>query len=420
MAARNLAWATLLGVVGLAAQGGARFLHTTWVGNTAPDRLGTLSALLSISVFLTLLGPAAAGIAAGRFAPAGAPRGPELLQALSTAMLWTGGGLTLVTAVVAATVTGPVGIVTCCALVLGYGAYLYCRGALIGSGRVMRAAGLDIATAVLTVLAVWLVVSHQWWDALLLPPTVGYLAFALLARPRPVRAGATEEERRTLRSFLVTNSVAQMATGALVPATMLCVEWFDRPGSSAFAAALALATPPNMIAQALLLVLVPHFATAPRTAAGGVARRHVLTLLGVSALLWVLLFGTMVLIAPQLLDLVYPGKFPEAADTLRALLVIMGVSSVAVLPTALLLGTGRERQQASAALAGMAVGLAALLVLAPRWGADGATAGFAAGIAVTAGLAFLLGLRSGPAAPTPGRADPVGPTDPSVELTTEG
>ena len=154
MAARNLAWATLLGVVGLAAQGGARFLHTTWVGNTAPDRLGTLSALLSISVFLTLLGPAAAGIAAGRFAPAGAPRGPELLQALSTAMLWTGGGLTLVTAVVAATVTGPVGIVTCCALVLGYGAYLYCRGALIGSGRVMRAAGLDIATAVLTVLAV--------------------------------------------------------------------------------------------------------------------------------------------------------------------------------------------------------------------------------------------------------------------------
>ena len=65
MAARNLAWATLLGVVGLAAQGGARFLHTTWVGNTAPDRLGTLSALLSISVFLTLLGPAAAGIAAG-------------------------------------------------------------------------------------------------------------------------------------------------------------------------------------------------------------------------------------------------------------------------------------------------------------------------------------------------------------------
>ena len=41
VAARNLAWATLLGVVGLAAQGGARFLHTTWVGNTAPDRLGT-------------------------------------------------------------------------------------------------------------------------------------------------------------------------------------------------------------------------------------------------------------------------------------------------------------------------------------------------------------------------------------------
>ena len=54
-----------------------------------------------------------------------------------------------------------------------------------------------------------------------------------------------------------------MATGALVPATMLCVEWFDRPGA-ALSPRHWRWPPPNMIAQALLLVLVPHFATAPR------------------------------------------------------------------------------------------------------------------------------------------------------------
>lgn len=414
LAARQLASATLLGVVGLAAQGAARFAHTTWVGNVAPERLGTLSALLSVSVFLTLLGPAAAALAAGRFAPQGAPRGPEFLRALTRDMVRLSGGLAILALVVAATLGGPTEAVLCVLLVVSYSWYLYCRGALVGAGRVARAAALDVGTAVLTLVAVAAVVQGHFWDWLLLPPTVGYVAFALGSLPRGSSTRLTAAESGRLRSFLRTNSVAQVATGALIPATMLCVEWFDSVHSSPFAAALALATPPNMIAQALLLVLVPHIATMARAHEGVVPQAHYLRLLLVTALGWLVLFGTMVVLAPWLLELVYPGRFPEAAGTLRVLLVVMGVASFAMTPTALLVGAGREREQAGAALGGVVTGLLALAVATPVLGSTGALLGFAVGIAVTAGLVLLLSLRPSRPQPRPLASHPAPDDDSTV------
>ncbi|MFN8044465.1 MAG: hypothetical protein U0Q08_00140 [Dermatophilaceae bacterium] len=407
MAARQLASATILGALGLAVQGAARFAHTTWVGNAAPDRLGTLSALLSVSVFLTLLGPASAGIAAGRFAPAGAPLAAAHRRELVRWMLRLSVALVPISVVVALTLGGPTEVVLCAVLVLTYAWYLFTRGALIGSGQVRRAAMLDIGTAVLTFAAVAAVIRGELWSWLLLPPAVGYAAFAVLARQPGPREELPAEQARLVRAFLVTNTVAQVATGALIPLTMLCVEWFDGANSSAFGAALALATPPNMIAQAMLLVLVPHFATIAAAYGGRVPRRHAVAVLAASAALWIVLFGAMVALAPWLLELVYPGRFPEAATTLRVLLVVMAVASFAMTPVALLVGSGRERQQAATALAGVLAGVAVLVVAAPTLRSAGALAGFAVGIAVTTVAALVLSLRE-PArqGPVPGQPPP--------------
>lgn len=395
MAARQLASATALGAIGLAVQGAARFAHTTWVGNAAPDRLGTLSALLSVSVFLTLLGPAAAGIAAGRFAPAGALHADAYRRVLAGWMVRLSLVLVLLSLAVATTLGGPTQVVLCAVLVLTYAWYLFTRGALIGAGRAARAAALDVGTSMLTFATVAVVVLGELWDWLLLPPAVGYAAFALAAyRPGARDDGLPVSDVLAVRSFLATNTVAQIATGALIPLTMLCVEWFDKGNSSAFGAALALATPPNMIAQAMLLVLVPHITTVAAANPAGIPLRHILTMLAASAALWLILYGLMVVLAPVLLDVVYPGRFPDAVTTLRVLLVVMGVASFAMTPMALLIGSGHERQQAGTAIAGLLAGVVVLALATPIARSEGALAGFGVGIAVTTLTSLALSLRN--------------------------
>jgi len=89
------------------------------------------------------------------------------------------------------------------------------------------------------------------------------------------------------------------------------------------------------------------------------------------------------------------------------LLVVMAVASFAMTPVALLVGSGRERQQAATALAGVLAGVAVLVVAAPTLRSAGALAGFAVGIAVTTVAALVLSLRE-PArqGPVPGQPPP--------------
>ncbi|MBC9936613.1 MULTISPECIES: lipopolysaccharide biosynthesis protein [unclassified Leucobacter] len=383
---------TVLSTAGMAAQGLARFLYTLAIGRLAgPEALGETSALLSIAVYLSLVLPAGLGIAASRYLPSSALAGAA--AGYLHRLFWASSlGLAVVAAPIAYIITEDIfAAASCAALVFSYNAYVYSRGILMGEDRILRATIADFVSSLvaLTALVAVLVAGVDW--ALLLPLATGYAIFAISARPRTIAGTIDAHERSMMRKFIRDATIGALATGGLLPATMVFVRAYDSPAQAGlFAAALSLATPASLISQAVNQVLIPHFS---RQQGDPIQLQSSLRkIFAVTAALFVLIFGALVLLAPAILTILYGERFSGGTSAMQVLLVVVFLISATCAPSAYLMASGHQRKYAQIWIIFFVLGTVTMIVASPSMGLWGALIGFAVGGGGGSIVVMLVGL----------------------------
>lgn len=387
---QSVASRTALITVGMGVQGVARLVYTIAIGRLASQgSLGDTSALLSMAVYLSLMLPAGLGVAASRFLPVLDFR-EGALHVLNR-WFWIGSLiLSIIAFPLALGITGdPMISITSVALVWSYSAYVYTRGVLMGEDRILRATVSDTVSSVVAISALMLVLTARIPWVLLLPLSLGYALFAFLARPRTNTSEASPEHKSTIKRFVRDSTIGALATGGLLPATMVFVRAFDTPLSAdLFAAALSLATPASMVSQAVNQVLIPHFA---RLSYDPVSiRRSNRRITAVTIAMFAAVFGLIIWLAPFILTVVYGEKFAEGVLPLQILLAVVFLISSTCSPSAYLVASGRQQVFASIWLVSFIAGTLVMVLASPSLGMWGALLGFTLGGGVGS-LAIIVG-----------------------------
>ncbi|QYI96119.1 hypothetical protein K0028_10350 [Curtobacterium flaccumfaciens pv. flaccumfaciens] len=398
-----MASSAVLATVGIGVQGVAKLLVTVVVGRVfGTETLGQTTALLSLSVFVALLWPNAAGNTASRFlaiALRGRRSDAAVNRLLGVSMLVSSVVLAAVTVPIAlAWGNGPGMVLGGAAVVVGYGLYCYARGAQLGYDRAPRVALWDSVTSVLALGLLVVACVARLEPFVLLPLAIGYTVFAIACWPRGNGfTSASREPAAGVLRFAAWNVLAVVTSNGLLQLTMISAQVVSSAhDAGVYAAAFTLATPASMLGQALGQVLVPAFAH--RTDGGSLRSRGALLLVVGFAAASAVVFGLVALLAGWFLPIVYPAEGSAAVADLRYLMVAVWVFTVALVPAALLLAAGRSRQVALASVAGFVVGAGLMAVLGPVAGVAGGTTGFLVGSAVN--LVAVVGLGARPVGAT--------------------
>lgn len=384
---RGLLSSTGILTIGLLAQGIARFLYTVVIGRfTGPEALGEVNTVLSLAVYLSLFWPAALGVTGSRYIPTSA-RGGEIRNAMLTHLkrsFWVSSalsvpvGFSLATALTESVSTG----VIAGALIGSYGAYTFVRGTLLGENRVVRVTVVDSVSSFAALTLLLMVVSFDATPLLLLPLTAAYLTFSALGWPRSARSAVERSVRRQLNRFTRTSTLWLVASGGLLPATMLFVQAFSSPvEAGVFAAAITLATPANMLAQAFSQVLLPHIAG--RSEGHTDIKRLFNRLFTATILGFTLVFGSLAFLTPWLLEFFYGDQYSAGAQPMYWLLLGVFLSSSSTVPISTLMGTGRERSVSLVSVVSVVLGTATMASLAPLFGTAGILAGYVGAVAIS-------------------------------------
>ncbi|WP_242090523.1 oligosaccharide flippase family protein [Curtobacterium sp. DN_7.5] len=398
----GVASAALLSTVGIGVQGAAKLILTVVIGRVfGTEALGQSSALLSLAVFAALLWPSAAGNTASRSLAIAMRNGRS-----DTAVNRRLGGSMLLASVVLAALTVPVAIawgngpgtvLGGVSVVVGYGLYVYARGAQLGHDRPRRVAVWDALTSTLTLALLVLACVTRAEPVVLLPLGIGYTVFAVACWPRGTAGTAGQQPTRGVLRFAAWNVLAGLTTNGLLQLAMITAQVSASPrDAGVYAAAFSLATPASMVGQAVAQVVVPAFAhrAEESTLRSPGAWRFVAGFSAATAVL----FGLVALLADWFLPLFYPGEGVAAVADLPFLVLGVWVFTVSLVPAALLLAAGRSRQVALASVTGFVVGVVLMAVLAPTTGVAAGSAGFLVGSAVNLVAVVVLGLRR-PTAP---------------------
>ncbi len=398
-----MASSAVLATVGIGVQGVAKLLVTVVVGRVfGTETLGQTTALLSLSVFVALLWPNAAGNTASRFlaiALLGRRSDAAVNGLLGVSMLVSSVVLAAVTVPIAlAWGNGPGMVLGGAAVVVGYGLYCYARGAQLGYDRAPRVALWDSVTSVLALGLLVVACVTRLEPFVLLPLAIGYTVFAIACWPRGNGfSPASHEPAAGVLGFAAWNVLAVVTSNGLLQLTMISAQVTSSAhDAGVYAAAFTLATPASMLGQALGQVLVPAFAH--RTDGGSLRSRGALLLVVGFAAASAVVFGLVALLAGWFLPIVYPAEGAAAVADLRYLMVAVWVFTVGLVPAALLLAAGRSRQVALASVAGFVVGAGLMAVLGPVAGVAGGTTGFLVGSAVN--LVAVVALGSQPIRPS--------------------
>lgn len=391
-------WALLknsgIATFGVLIQGLARFGYTILIGRVlGAQTLGEVSSLLALAVFVSLFWPTASGVAASRYIPRDRVAGFEAsptAAVITRSFLFSLPILSVGTFVVAYFLAHDIGsAIGAVILMAAYSAYAFTRGAALGSSRFLRVAVMDTVSSFASILLLALVLISGWHWALLLPLSLGYAVFAAANWPTRVERGSVD--RAEVRTFIATNSIAQVATGGLLQVAMLAAALADDPRNAGlFAAALSLATPAAMLGQSLNQVLIPHFAGMHARATGNIRASTIKVTAVVAAGLGVV-FGALAVAAPLVVEVLYGASYDGASDYMRALLIGVYIYAVSLVPAATLIATGRDRQYTVASVIGFLVGVAAMAVLAQSMGAWAAAIGYIAGAGISAVLTIWWG-----------------------------
>lgn len=370
---------TVLSSAGMAVQGLARFFYTLAIGRLAgAEALADASSLLSLAVWLSLVLPAGLGVAASRYFPV-----PAIAAAAAHQLrrwFWVS-ALTLAIASIpiALWLVGDLAIALSTALlVFTYSAYVFTRGAMMGEDRILRSTIADLISSLIAITALILVLVGGVHWALLLPLAVGYGIFALATVPHTEAAPASRDQRATMLCFLRDATLSGLATGGLLPMTMIFVRAYDSAlQAGLFAAALSLATPASLLSQAVNQVLIPHFARMHESPAA-MRQSHVKLLL-VTVALFAIVFAILIVLAEPILAIFYGDRFAGGAASMQALLAIVFLISATCAPSAYLVAAGRQRAFAAIWVSAFVVGTVTMVAASPALGMWGALLGFAIG-----------------------------------------
>ena len=403
-----MASAAVFSTWGIGVKGLARLGYTVLIGRAfGTETLGHASALMSLSIFVALLWPTAAGNTASRFVALALHRSESeaaVTKALGTSMLVS----SVVLGVAAVPVARALGngwtlSLLGAWLVVGYGLYAFARGAQLGYHRAGRVASWDTVSAAVALGALVAVVAGGQGALVLAPLALGYTVFAVACWPRS-RAGsgdAAPAVREALR-FAAWNVLAGLTTNGLLQLAMIAAQ-VVAPGREAgvYAAAFTLATPASMLGQAVSQIVIPAFAH--RGEGASLRNRGPLLVFGVFSLVAAVVFGAMALLAPWYLPLFYPAEGADAVPVLRLLMLGVYVFTVALIPAALLLATGRSRSVALVSVAGFAAGVVTIVATASSAGVQAGSVGFLVGSTINLVAVLWLALRAprpGPDAPS--------------------
>ncbi|MBD8139228.1 hypothetical protein IFT36_01545 [Frigoribacterium sp. CFBP 13605] len=400
-----MASAALLSTVGIGAQGVSRLIYTVLIGRTfGTEALGHASTLLSLSIFVALLWPTAAGNTASRFLALALHRrvsDAALVRVLGRTMLASSLLLGVATVPVAMALgNSPLVAVSAAGLVVGYGLYAYARGGRLGRHGAARVALWDSVSAAgaLGLLIVVCLTGQGTW--VLVPLTVGYLVFAVACLPRGNRLAGPELEVSPVLGFARWNVVAGLTTNGLLQLAMISAQvWAPGDAAGFFAAAFTLATPASMLGQAVSQIVIPAFAH--RATSSSLRHRGPLSLFLAFAGGSALLFGAMVLLAPWYLPLFYPTEGDAAVPLLRFLMLGVYVFTVALIPAALMLAAGRSREVALSSVAGFVAGVTVMVASGPTAGVSSGSIGFLVGSTVNLVVVVLLSVGRRPSASSP-------------------
>jgi len=397
--APKLASSAAFSTIGIGVQGLSRLAYTILIGRfLGTETLGHASALMSLSIFLALFWPTAAGNTASRFIAVAlhdqvSERG--LVRVLDRATLATSLALGVAAVPVALWLGNSVMTsVVAGWLVVGYGWYTYARGAQLGHHRARRIALWDTVSSAVS-LGLLVVVAVGGLDGLVLVPlAVGYTVFAVACRPRTARDERVEVVPARLVSFAAWNVVAGLTTNGLLQIAMLAAQVYGGTGQAGiYAAAFTLATPASMLGQAVSQIVVPAYAH--RGDEAGLRDRASRTFFLTFSLLAAVAFGLVVMLAPLVLPVVYPVQGAAAVPMLQYLMIGVFLFTVGLIPAALLLAAGRSRAVALTSVAGFVVGVAVVIVLGPREGVAAGSTGFMVGSAVNlVALVVLASVRA--------------------------
>jgi O-antigen/teichoic acid export membrane protein len=373
----------------MAIQGLVRFIYTLIIGRVlGPEALGETVALLSAAVYLSLMLPAGLGVAASRFLPLPETGGSAIRQL--TLWFWIASIiLSVISIPLSYWLVGDVAAaLTCAVLVLTYNAYVFRRGALLGENRVLRVTIADFISSLIaiTVLVAVLLGGANW--GLLLPLSAGYAIFALVAQPSTKPSSVSRSQRIEFARFVAAATIGSLATGGLLPATIIFVRAFDAPlQAGLFAAALSLATPAALLSQALNQIFVPHFARLEN--APNEARASLLKLLAATTAMFFLIFVLLIWLSPLILRFLYGNLYIDGAEAMRALLVVVFFISATSAPAAYLVATGWQNRYAVIWVVSFLMGTAAMFILSPSMEMWGAIIGLAIG-AISGSIAVTV------------------------------
>lgn len=396
----------VLSTLGMLMSGLVRFGYS-WVVATAFGKtvLGHVNSSISLALFVSLLYPAAAGMAATKYVAMARGAGDlPRAGALAAYLTKVSYAAALALGVVAAVLTpvllalGWWDAVMTGALVVSNSAYLVARNLLYGAGRVRRATTWDFLTSIATLLALGLVAAFDLPWALLVPLSAGYLVYALANLPSRTRDSPPSELRGEMRRFLHISLVNSLATSGTLQLSMVAAQMSDPGEAGSFAAALTLATPASLVARSLSSVLFPSLALATGREDRTSAARHVDLTTRALLLSSVAVFAPLMLAAPLLIRLVYFTR-PElgnAALVLPILLAAVMLQNSLIGPTNLLLVTSERtaRRLMWFSVAGALVSLVWWLAFAPTGGFVSVAWGYLAGVVVAYGGPLVLVWRS--------------------------
>ena len=391
-----------LSTLGVVFQGGARFVMNVVVGRIGgPSVLGTVATAISTAQLFSLLSPTTIGSAATKFiAQARGRESPSETAAIAAHL----GKRTVQAGLVLSFASVPVWILVdhggfagagaVALLIVGYSGYGFTKGLQFGAGQVPRATAWDVTAGVLSLAGVLGMLLAGVTGILIILPLAGtYILFALANWPWGARGRPEPALRREMDAFVALGVVGTVASAGFLQLSMIVARLSDGVANAGqYAAALALATPPSLLALSLSMVLFPSMAEAwgRKDAQGFNRQTDRATRALVTAMTGVL--GPIALCSSLIVALIWGDRYGTAAHLLPILLMAILANTVGVACTNALTSRAHRGMVTStiSSLTGMAVGLIAWVLLAPTWGVLGVAIGYLCGTAVIAGIPVAL------------------------------
>lgn len=400
--AGTLAARGVLGTVGVAVQGGLRFLTSTLVGRFGgPAVLGVVQSAISVAMFLALLWPTTTGSAASKFVARARGAGDtHEVQAVAAHL----GKRTLQATLLLAVIALPVwvlanggtwtGGLNVAALVIGYSGYSFTRGLLYGIGQVHRATVWDVVSACTGLAAILvLLVSGVRSTVLLLPLAGAYAAYTVVSWPYGARGRPAPALRREIDVFVALGVSGTIASTGFLQLSMVVARLVGGDQDAGqYAAALTLATPASLLAGSLSLVLFPTMAETLGRGEHEQFRRQTDQSTRLLVVVMVAVFGALALCSRLGVQIIWGPRFAEAANLLPVLLLAVMVTTLAVASVNALITHSQRGMVITtiSSLGGMLVGIAVWAVIARDMGVLGVAIGYLCGTAVIAGVPLAV------------------------------